>query len=67
MKTGTFASKLRALRERKGFTVAELAERAGLHRTHYYQLERGERPHPSWDTVRKLAAALGVEAEKLGR
>jgi transcriptional regulator with XRE-family HTH domain len=57
-----FPARLRALRERAGLTAAQLAAAAGLHRTHYYKVERGDRA-PTWETVRKLAAALGVKTE----
>ncbi len=55
-----FAGRLKELRAEAALTQAVLAERAGLHRVHLAQLEAGKR-RPSWDTVRALAKALGVD------
>jgi transcriptional regulator with XRE-family HTH domain len=55
----TFGRRLRALREEKGWTQAELGEKAGMLHHAIARLERGERT-PGWDTVLKLAEALGV-------
>jgi transcriptional regulator with XRE-family HTH domain len=57
-----FAAALRRERGRRSWTVAQLAERAGLHRTHVYKLEAGQRA-PAWATVQALARALKVKAE----
>jgi transcriptional regulator with XRE-family HTH domain len=52
--------RLKALRERRALSQAELAEKAGITRATLSRLEGGaERPYPS--TIRKIAAALGVE------
>lgn len=58
-----FHVRLRALREQASLSVAELAARADLQRTHLHALEGG-RKQPTWDTVCRLADALrvGVEA-----
>jgi transcriptional regulator with XRE-family HTH domain len=64
MPSDAFPARLRALRERSGLTAAQLAAAAGLHRTHLYKLERGERA-PTWGTVQALAAALGVPTDRL--
>jgi transcriptional regulator with XRE-family HTH domain len=57
-------TRLRALRERKVLTQQELADKAGITRATLSRLEAGaENPYPS--TIRKLAAALGVEPETL--
>lgn len=56
----TFGQRLRELRAAAGLTQAQLAERAGVPHSYYGDLERGRRPNPQWDTVRRLAAALGV-------
>lgn len=66
MPDATFPGRLRILREKAGLTVAELADRAGLHRVHVYQLEAGKRA-PTWDTVQKLADALGVKTDDFRR
>src|ERR1700694_1821252 len=57
-------TRLRALRERKVLTQQELAEKGGITRATLSRLEAGaETPYPS--TIRKLAAALGVEPQVL--
>jgi len=55
----TFGRRLRELREAKGWTQAQLAERVGFHYQNVARLERGER-EPVWGTALKLAEALGV-------
>jgi transcriptional regulator with XRE-family HTH domain len=55
-----FGSRLRALREGAGLTQAELADAAGMVPNSLARLERGV-SQPSWETVVRLAAALGVE------
>jgi transcriptional regulator with XRE-family HTH domain len=44
-------------------TVAQLAERCGLHLSAVFKLEQGRRA-PSWDTVQTLCEALGVSCEE---
>jgi len=57
-------TRLSALRERTVLTQQELAEKAGITRATLSRLEAGaENPYPS--TIRKLAAALGVEPQAL--
>ena len=53
-------AELRALREAKGYTVRELAERAGLGHTHIVRIESG-RYGFSIDTLNTICTALGVE------
>lgn len=51
---------LRTLRESKGLTIDELAEKAGLNRDHIGRLERGEQENPRSKTVTAIAAALDI-------
>ena len=56
--------KLRELRRRRVLTLRELEEKSGVSYNTIWRIENGYRQvHPS--TIRKLAAALGVEAEEL--
>ena len=57
--------RLRRLRERRVWTLQELASRSGVHYTTIARAEtqRGYKPRPG--TIRKLADALGVSAEYL--
>ena len=50
--------KLRRLRLKAGWTQAELARRAGLHRIEVVRLESGQR-NPRLATLEALASALG--------
>lgn len=59
----TFAATLRRLREKAGLSREQLATAAGLTRQGVHDLETGGTRKVSWDTVQKLAAALGVSTE----
>lgn len=58
-----FGPRLRALRLAAGLTQKQLADRVGMHYQNLARLERGTRG-PSWETVLKLADALGVSTEE---
>lgn len=51
--------RVRELRLRTGLSQEKFAARAGLDRTYYAGIERGER-NPSVKQLAKIAAALGV-------
>ncbi|MCI0462122.1 MAG: helix-turn-helix transcriptional regulator [Gemmataceae bacterium] len=57
-----FAGRLLALREAAGLSKYRLAELTGLTRQALGLLESGQTV-PTWDTVQKLARALGVSCE----
>jgi transcriptional regulator with XRE-family HTH domain len=57
-----FAERLRNLRESAGLSQYALAKRAGLSKQGMSRLEMGER-EPTWITVQRIAAALGVSCE----
>ena len=54
------ASSIRSLRQRKGWTVAALADKVRLDKGYLSRLERGEKS-PSVGTLLKIAEALGVQ------
>jgi transcriptional regulator with XRE-family HTH domain len=56
-------TRLKAIRERKALTQAELAQKAGINRVTLARIETGAQPYPA--TTRKLAEALGVEPAEL--
>jgi transcriptional regulator with XRE-family HTH domain len=62
MASGDFGLRLKELREVAGLTQPGLAEKAGMSKGGIADLEQGVN-QPSWDSVRKLAAALGVTTE----
>jgi transcriptional regulator with XRE-family HTH domain len=59
-----FGIALRAVREERGYSQEELAERAGLHRNYVGSVERGER-NVALETIVQLAGALSVRTKDL--
>ncbi len=55
---------VRRLREAKGWSQEDYADRAGIHRTYVSDIERGRR-NPTVTVVEKLAKALAVTAGQL--
>ena len=66
MQTVNIGQRLREVRISKFMTQAELAEAAGIHQDQVGRIERDE-VEPRLSTIRKLAAALGVEPNELAR
>lgn len=60
------ATVLRQLRERRGLPAERLAHEAGLTVSAYLRIE-GAVSAPGWSTVRRIAEALGLTLEELGR
>lgn len=60
----TFPARLRSVRELRGWTQAELAQRAGLPPTSISHFEGGTRK-PSFDNLRRLSKALDVQTDYL--
>lgn len=59
-----FGLRLRALREKAGFSQEELAERAQVHRTYLSGIERGRR-NPSLINLLRIAKALNLSISVL--
>jgi transcriptional regulator with XRE-family HTH domain len=59
-----FSMVLRQLREERGFSQEQLAERADLNRSYLGEVERG-RAVPSIVTVSKLAGALDIRLSSM--
>ena len=55
---------VRRLREEKGWSQEDYADRAGIHRTYVSDIERGKR-NPTVTVVEKLAGPLEVAAGRL--
>jgi transcriptional regulator with XRE-family HTH domain len=61
-----FGKRLRTLREERGWSQEEFADRAGLHRTYVSAVERGVR-NPTLSVLERLSKALGLPmAEMVG-
>lgn len=59
-----FGTRLREIREERGYSQEKLAERAGLHRNYVGGIERGER-NVALENIVKLAKALSVSPREL--
>ncbi len=64
-RTPRFKDMLRKLREAKGMTQEQLAERVGVTREYITMLESGARANPTIDTLKKLAKVLKVKVGEL--
>lgn len=57
------AQRLRQAREAKGLNLGQVAERAGMDRSHLGKIEKGNRSQPSFETMARLAEVLGLSLE----
>jgi transcriptional regulator with XRE-family HTH domain len=57
--------RIRDLRQARGWTQTELAERSGLKQGTITNLETGARDNPTRDTLAKLAGAFGITVQEL--
>jgi len=60
-----FGSYIKELRNKRGYSVNELAQKANVSGAHISRLERGLRPPPSPEFIKKLAKALGTDPKEL--
>ena len=58
-------SRVRALRERAGWSQLELSRRSGVRQPTLSDIETGQTPSPQGSTLAKIAAALVVPVESL--
>jgi transcriptional regulator with XRE-family HTH domain len=59
---GTVTFRVRELREARGWSQRDLAERAGVRQATVHQLEAGKTSRVDLDTLARLANAFGVDA-----
>ena len=57
---------IRSIREKKGMTLAQLAAKIGKTAPYLSDIERGNR-RGSYETIAKIANALGIEVEQIWR
>lgn len=57
------ATRIEELRRKRGMTQEQLAEKAGLHRAYFWDIENGR--NISVKTAYKIAHALGVKLSEL--
>jgi transcriptional regulator with XRE-family HTH domain len=61
----SFGERLRLLRKGRSMTMEDLAGRSGLRLNTIARLETGRSTNPTYDTLKKLAAALDVAVSDL--
>lgn len=61
----TISERCAALREQYGLSLQEVADRAGLSKSHVWELEQGRSRNPTVDTAARLARAFGVSLDYL--
>jgi DNA-binding XRE family transcriptional regulator len=54
-------AQLKAAREAKGLSLADLTERTGMDRSALSKLETGQRPNPTLETLVRYAEAVGKQ------
>ena len=59
-----FGKRVRELRKQQSYSLEQLADKAGLHRTYIGSIERGEQ-NVSIDNIAKIAKALRVSLSQL--
>ena len=63
--SGLLSQRIKRLRDKKGWNQTELADRAAVQQSLLSKIEKGSRPNPTIDIVRKLAQALGCTTDYL--
>jgi HTH-type transcriptional regulator, biofilm formation regulator len=61
----SLGEKIMIERKRKGFTVYQLADMAGVSRVTLISIERGDNLNPNESTLRCIAEALGTTVKAL--
>lgn len=60
-----FATRLRSLREKRGYSLRELAELSGISYETIRSYEEGRRKNPDWYSLERLVRVLGTSQEYL--
>lgn len=59
----TMSKRCIALREQHGLSLQAVADRAGLSKSHVWELEQGRSRNPTVDTAVRLSRAFGVSLD----
>lgn len=54
---------LKAAREARGLSLAEVGERSGIGKANLSRLENDASPNPTWDTIARYAESVGRKLE----
>ncbi|WP_103029995.1 helix-turn-helix domain-containing protein [Salinibacter altiplanensis] len=60
-----FGRKMRSIRQMRGMTQVEIAEKADVGHTYISRIENGHAPPPSTETIVRVADALDADADEL--
>ena len=60
--SNTFGAVIRARRKQLGFTLEQVAKKAGTHKGYASGMENGKVNPPAWKLVQKLARILNLDA-----
>ena len=60
-----FGSLLQSARQRKGYSLRDLAQRTGMNYSRLSRIEHGTRPAPGLAEIRRLADSLDVDMSEL--
>jgi len=56
----TVGETIKEIRTQKGITLEQLGYRSGISHTHIWRIEKGLQKNPRYNTLQKIAGALGV-------
>jgi transcriptional regulator with XRE-family HTH domain len=62
---GPLGERVRAVRQARGISQAELARRVGVSKNAMNQIEQGSSPNPRANVIRRLAEVLSIPADYL--
>ncbi len=65
MEEGNFGNFLKSLRDRQRMSLRDVERESGVSNAYIAQLEKGDRPAPSPDILKKLARAYNVTVREL--
>lgn len=62
---GSLAIAIKTMREKRGYSLNQLAQQAGITKSHVWELEKGTSYNPRIDTLARIAVALDVSPQGL--